>query len=179
MHHGSQVCQYMYGVSVGLFCACNRSLLPYDRPLLTLTHTRTSARFAAAVACRWPQVAASPLPSPSPTTPEVARGGKGQARKRSLVDKMQQMQMRKLGHEAGDTRQLTKRASATAAAMASPSERSRRTTPALSPAARSGGGGVKGVVGVGGKSGQSKRDSRVATANAYLQGIGKEKRVNR
>ena len=29
-------------ISVGLFCACDRSLLPYDRPLLTLTHTRTS-----------------------------------------------------------------------------------------------------------------------------------------
>ena len=24
---------------VGFFCACNRSLLPYGRPLLTLTHT--------------------------------------------------------------------------------------------------------------------------------------------
>jgi len=27
---------------VGLFCAFNRSLLPYGRPLLTLTHTHTS-----------------------------------------------------------------------------------------------------------------------------------------
>ena len=29
-------------ISVGLFCAYNRSLFPYGRPLLTLTHTRTS-----------------------------------------------------------------------------------------------------------------------------------------
>ena len=29
---------YLY---VGLFCACNRSLFPYGRPLLTLTHTHT------------------------------------------------------------------------------------------------------------------------------------------
>ena len=28
--------------SVGLFCACHRSLLPYGRPLLTLMHTHTS-----------------------------------------------------------------------------------------------------------------------------------------
>ena len=33
---GSQVCQRTV---VGLFCAYNRSLLPYDRPLLTLMRT--------------------------------------------------------------------------------------------------------------------------------------------
>jgi len=32
-------CLRYASISVGLFCACNRSLLPYDRPLLTLTHT--------------------------------------------------------------------------------------------------------------------------------------------
>jgi len=36
-------------VSVGLFCVCSKSLLPYDRALLTLTHTHTSAML---VICR-------------------------------------------------------------------------------------------------------------------------------
>jgi hypothetical protein len=125
-----------------------------------------SSRFAAAVAGRWPEVAASPLPRFSPITPEVGRGSRGEARKRFTVDRLQQTQTK-----PRDKRPVAKRISA--------------PTPQLSPAARaqiraslpqhlSGNRLRGGIVKV-----RGGKKPFAATENAYREGIGKEKRVSR
>jgi hypothetical protein len=125
-----------------------------------------SSRFAAAVAGRWHEVAASPLPCFSPITPEVGRGSRGEARKRSRVDRLQQTQTK-----ARDKRPVAKRISA--------------PTPQLSPAARaqnraslsqrlSGNCLRGGLVKV-----RGGKKAFAATENVYREGIGKEKRVSR